>query len=172
MLTLAAALAAAEETVHHGPSAVDSAGFFLDFAWLVPLLPALSFVGILLFGKRLPRKGSELGLARGRRVVRSVSRRGDHLDRPTATPPTRGSQPCTAPWAGCSPGGVQYDAGILVDGLSVMMLFVVTTVSLLVHVYSTDYVAGDARYTHFFAFLRPVHRGHAVLRPSATTSCR
>ena len=34
-----------------------------------------------------------------------------------------------------------------------MMLFVVTLVSLLVHVYSTDYVAGDRRYTHFFAFL-------------------
>ena len=50
-------------------------------------------------------------------------------------------------------GGVQYDAGILVDGPSVMMLFVVTAVSLLVHIYSTDYVAGDSRYTHFFAFL-------------------
>ena len=43
--------------------------------------------------------------------------------------------------------------GTLVDGLSVMMLFVVTTISLLVHIYSTDYVDGDVRYTHFFAFL-------------------
>jgi NADH-quinone oxidoreductase subunit L len=34
-----------------------------------------------------------------------------------------------------------------------MMLIVVTLVSLLVHIYSTDYVAGDRRYTHFFAFL-------------------
>ena len=41
----------------------------------------------------------------------------------------------------------------MVDGLSVMMLFVVTFISLLVHVYSTDYVGGDRRYTHFFAFL-------------------
>ncbi len=31
-------------------------------AWLIPLLPALSFVAILLFGKRLPRKGAELGV--------------------------------------------------------------------------------------------------------------
>jgi NADH-quinone oxidoreductase subunit L len=29
----------------------------------------------------------------------------------------------------------------------------VTLVSLLIHVYSTDYVAGDRRYTHFFAFM-------------------
>ena len=34
-----------------------------------------------------------------------------------------------------------------------MMLFVVTLISLLVHVYSTDYVGGDRRYTHYFAFL-------------------
>ena len=34
-----------------------------------------------------------------------------------------------------------------------MMLFVVTVISLLVHVYSTDYVSGDRRYTHYFAFL-------------------
>src|SRR5690606_2948131 len=30
---------------------------------------------------------------------------------------------------------------------------VVTVISLLVHIYSTDYVHGDRRYTHFFAFL-------------------
>ena len=34
-----------------------------------------------------------------------------------------------------------------------MMLFVVTVISLLVHIYSTDYVSGDRRYTHYFAFL-------------------
>src|ERR1044072_8655563 len=34
-----------------------------------------------------------------------------------------------------------------------MMLLVVTLISLLVHIYSTDYVGGDRRYTHYFAFL-------------------
>ncbi len=50
-------------------------------------------------------------------------------------------------------GGVDIKVGMLLDGPAVMMLLVVTTVSLLVHVYSTDYVGGDRRYTHFFAFL-------------------
>ena len=36
--------------------------FFLDKAWLIPLIPALSFVVILLFGKRMPRHGSEVGV--------------------------------------------------------------------------------------------------------------
>ena len=48
---------------------------------------------------------------------------------------------------------VAFTVGTLVDGPAVMMLVVVTLVSLLVHVYSTEYVAGDRRYTHFFAFL-------------------
>lgn len=50
-------------------------------------------------------------------------------------------------------GGIPIDTGTLADGPSVIMLFVVTAVSLLVHIYSTDYVAGDRRYTHYFAFL-------------------
>ena len=33
------------------------------------------------------------------------------------------------------------------------MLVVVTIISLLVHIYSTEYVRGDRRYTHYFAFL-------------------
>jgi len=43
--------------------------------------------------------------------------------------------------------------GTWVDGQSVMMLFVVTFISGLVHLYSTEYVKDDRRYTHYFAFL-------------------
>ena len=43
--------------------------------------------------------------------------------------------------------------GTLVDGQAVLLLVVVTIISLLVHIFSTDYVNGDRRYTHYFAFL-------------------
>ena len=33
----------------------------LTHAWIIPLIPALSFVAILAIGKRLPRGGSEIG---------------------------------------------------------------------------------------------------------------
>ncbi len=57
-------LALATEAVPEGPSVVtDGVSWFLENAWIIPLLPALSFVGILFFGKRMPNKGSELGLA-------------------------------------------------------------------------------------------------------------
>src|SRR3954471_14593213 len=50
-------------------------------------------------------------------------------------------------------GAGKFEGGTFVDRLSVMMLLVVTIISLLVHIYSTDYVGGDRRYTHYFAFL-------------------
>ena len=157
----------------------ESGNWFLRNAWLIPLLPALSFVGILFFGKRLPRGGSELGIAAlGIALLLSVctglawmSHRDDyhgqeiHLsvvavdhDGPAADP--GGHQVHGEPSVAVTntvtwfqAGGVEFTAGTLVDGPAVMMLFMVTLVSLLIHVYSTDYVAGDRRYTHFFAFL-------------------
>ena len=35
----------------------------LHWVWLMPAIMAASFVAILAFGKRLPRKGSEIGIA-------------------------------------------------------------------------------------------------------------
>ena len=62
-------------------------------------------------------------------------------------------KPVTKTWTWWTNGTVEFQAGMLLDGMAVMMLFVVTLISLLVHVFSTDYVAGDRRYTHYFAFL-------------------
>ncbi|WP_436793702.1 NADH-quinone oxidoreductase subunit 5 family protein [Actinospongicola halichondriae] len=61
--------------------------------------------------------------------------------------------PVTQTWTWWTSGTIEFQAGMLLDGMAVMMLFVVTLISLLVHVFSTDYVAGDRRYTHYFAFL-------------------
>jgi len=50
-------------------------------------------------------------------------------------------------------GGLEINVGTYLDGQSALMLVVVTFISLLVHVFSTDYVGGDRRYTHYFGFL-------------------
>ena len=51
--------------------------------------------------------------------------------------------------------GVTLDikVGTLVDGLTAMMLVTVSLISLLVHVYSKEYLKGDIRFTHYYAFL-------------------
>ena len=45
------------------------------------------------------------------------------------------------------------DIGILLDPLSVMMLVVITTVSLMVHIYSLGYMKGERGFSRYFAFL-------------------
>ena len=37
-------------------------GWFLHNAWLFPAIPFVSFLTILLFGKRMPHKGAEVGI--------------------------------------------------------------------------------------------------------------
>jgi len=43
--------------------------------------------------------------------------------------------------------------GVLVDPISVLLMVVVTTVSFLVHLYSTGYMSGEAGYGRYFTFL-------------------
>jgi NADH-quinone oxidoreductase subunit L len=47
----------------------------------------------------------------------------------------------------------QFDAGIRVDGLVVMMFLLVTFVSLMVQIYSLGYMEGDSRFTWFYTML-------------------
>src|SRR6266700_6238642 len=138
-------------------------------AWLIPLIPAVSFVVILLVGKRLPRKGAELAVAAVGAsfvlacitAVQWIQRVDDHETRGALRGFGRALLP--AKEGGVSAvdhsvtwwqnGSVKFGVGTHIDGLAVMMLFMVTLVSFLVHVYSTRYMAGDRRYTHYFALL-------------------
>ncbi len=43
--------------------------------------------------------------------------------------------------------------GIMVDGLTIVMMTMVTFISMLVHLYSIGYMEGDKRYNRFFAYL-------------------
>ena len=48
---------------------------------------------------------------------------------------------------------LDVEFGIRLDGLSAVMIAVVTSISLLVQIYSTGYMAGDGGYARFFAFM-------------------
>jgi NADH-quinone oxidoreductase subunit L len=48
---------------------------------------------------------------------------------------------------------VSIDLGLIVDPISVMMLVVVTSVSLMVHIFSLGYMKGEARFATYYAFL-------------------
>jgi NADH-quinone oxidoreductase subunit L len=166
--------------------------FFLKYAFALPAIMALSFLVILFFGKRLPKKGAEVGIAAiGLCLLFSLAAGFQWVDRVENPPETHAEEEgephaeaeeeehaageirlAAAPLAEeegeeehhetvpvlteatwFTSGGFDFKVGTLVDGLSVMMMLVVSIISLLVHVYSTDYVGGDRRYTHYFAFL-------------------
>jgi NADH-quinone oxidoreductase subunit L len=151
--------------------------FFLDHAWLVPLIPALSFVVILLFGKRFPRQGSEVGIAavgasfalacgalvqwitrvqdadHSHGLGSAIGALGRSVGRLGAEGTLAEVEPVTHHVTWFQNGGVRLTAGIQIDGLAVVVMFMVTLVSLLVHIYSVEYMRGDRRFTHFYAAL-------------------
>jgi NADH-quinone oxidoreductase subunit L len=117
-------------------------------ALAILVLPLVSYVITFFFGKRLPRQGDFVGVSfmgvawfLAIRIFITFWKIGD--------PVYRLERAFT--WVDL--GSFRLDAGILVDGMTSVMLMVVTTVSFLVHLYSTGYMHGDRRYERFFAFL-------------------
>jgi NADH-quinone oxidoreductase subunit L len=50
-------------------------------------------------------------------------------------------------------GGLKMEVGFLIDGLSAMMMCVVTFVSLMVHLYTVGYMEEDEGYNRFFSYI-------------------
>ncbi|MGE4338820.1 MAG: NADH-quinone oxidoreductase subunit L, partial [Pigmentiphaga sp.] len=50
-------------------------------------------------------------------------------------------------------GNIQLEIGFLIDNLSAMMMVVVTSVSLMVHIYTIGYMADDPGYQRFFSYI-------------------
>lgn len=50
-------------------------------------------------------------------------------------------------------GGASFAVGFLVDNLTAVMMLVVTFVSLMVHIYTIGYMAGDPGYRRFFSYI-------------------
>jgi NADH-quinone oxidoreductase subunit L len=120
--------------------------WFVQHAWVIVLLPFVSAALTLFLGRRTPGKGSLYGiLAIGAGLVLSlgvllqfVQHGGGRFEDSVA-------------WFQVGP--LHVEAGQLVDGLTAVMLVVVTSVSFAVHVYSVGYMHGDRRYTWFYVAL-------------------
>jgi NADH-quinone oxidoreductase subunit L len=154
----------------------ESAGWFLEHAWLIALIPGVAFPVIILFGKRMPFKGAEVGIASmGASLVLAAGTAYQWIDRVSGAEghgstlaravggmarslAEEGSerpyvQPVIKQWVWWQSGGVKLSIGQHIDGLSVMGLLLVAFISTLVQIYSVEYVRGDRRFTHFFAAL-------------------
>src|SRR4051794_4513662 len=56
-------------------------------------------------------------------------------------------------WDWIPAGNLNVDAGFFVDNLTACLLIVVTTIGMLVHIYSVGYMSHDPGYWRFFAYL-------------------
>ncbi len=120
----------------------------IEYAWLVPLLPLLSAVLTAAFGKNLPGKGSEFGVgALALAFGLSVAIAWQTFVSSPMEPFEQAFR-----WSPLG-GGYVFELGMLVDGLTAMMFLLVTLVSLMVHIYSREYMKGEPRFTYFFAML-------------------
>ncbi|MBM4082354.1 MAG: NADH-quinone oxidoreductase subunit L, partial [Planctomycetes bacterium] len=118
----------------------------MEYAWLIPLLPLLAFPTIIFLGKRLPGKGSSVSiLAIVLSFILSCFILGGMMKAPETV------HRANIGWLSLGP--LEFRMGILVDGLTAVMLFVVTLVSMLVQIYSLGYMHGDPRFSRFYAYL-------------------
>ena len=131
-----------------------SSGWFLEHAFIIPIIPAVAFALIIFFGKKLPMKGSELGiLSMLASLVFAVGAALQWISRVNGATEEQFIDPVIRSWTWWNSGGFEFGIGQHIDGLSLTILVVVAFISSLVQIYSLEYLRGDRRYTHFFASL-------------------
>ncbi|WP_246944404.1 NADH-quinone oxidoreductase subunit L [Bacillus pinisoli] len=116
----------------------------MEMAWLIPLFPLASFLTLLLIGKRMKEGSAYVGmLFTFLSLVLSVVVLLNRLTSPNVK----------AEFTWLSIGDLQLTAGFEVNQLNALMLFIVSLVSFLVHMYSKGYMHSDERFHVFFAYL-------------------
>jgi NADH-quinone oxidoreductase subunit L len=112
----------------------------------VPLAPLAGAVLAGFFGKQIGRAGAHWGTILGVFVafVLSAMTLMDVLD---------GARFNQTIYEWMNVGGLKMEVGFLVDGLTAMMMCVVTFVSLMVHIYTIGYMEEDPGYQRFFAYI-------------------
>jgi NADH-quinone oxidoreductase subunit L len=117
----------------------------ITYAWVIALLPVLAAAMTLFFGRRTPGQGAVYGIA--------ALAAGWVLSLAVLWHFVTGGGPVENSMEWFTIGPLHLEVGQFVDGLTAVMLVVVTSVSLAVHVYSLGYMHGDVRFTWFYVVL-------------------
>ena len=110
------------------------------------IFPMLSFIVLLFFGKKLKEISSYIGLFLiGLMLLNSISLLYKFISSSIIN--------LKESFLWFSAGDFSINLGYYVDSVTAIMLFVVALIAFLVHLYSTEYMKGDIRYSRYFAFL-------------------
>src|SRR5690349_14376039 len=113
----------------------------------VPLAPLVGAVVAGLFGKQVGRRGAHTLTILGvfiAFVISAMTLKSVAVD---------GARFKATIYEWMNVGGLKMEVGFLVDGLTAMMMCVVTFVSLMVHVYTIGYMEEDPGYQRFFSYI-------------------
>jgi NADH-quinone oxidoreductase subunit L len=140
--------------------------FFLSHIWLIPLLPAFGAATMFFFGRKL-QKSTVNAVCVGMVVIAFLLACGavwQYSDYSRHNP-GKPYENILYTWLGSDTGHLTYlkhdgtpapfhaDAGFLLDPLSSIWLMFVTGVGMLIHIYSTGYMAHEGGYYRFFGYL-------------------
>ena len=128
-----------------GKATYSDGGSVAEFTWLIVVMPFLAALIITFLGKYLPLKGAEIALA----TIGFIFIFSSYLLYLNITEGVASEFFINVG----SIGTFDLEFGWVVDGLSIMMYFVVGTVATLVFIYATNYMQGEIRYTFFFTSL-------------------
>ena len=127
----------------------------MEYTILILLLPLASFLVLGLAGMKMrPAAAGAVGTAV--LAVVALLSYWTAFEYFSAGRDAAGVFPTLIPWnAVWLPigGALHIDLGILLDPISVMMLVVISTVSLMVHIYSLGYMKGERGFQRYYAFL-------------------
>lgn len=124
---------------------------------LILLLPFFSFLLLGVFGKWFSHKAAGLVGTAVLFVVAALSYYTAYEYFFQTVRTAEGVLPTLTPynfqWLPFYVQGLSFDMGIMLDPISVMMLIVISTVSLMVHIYSFGYMHGERGFQRYYAFL-------------------
>ena len=126
-----------------------------EYSFLILLLPALTFLILGLAGMKMSHKTAGLIGTCSLGLVAIISYltafQYFFTDGRTAAGIYQTIVPYNFTWLPL--GKLHFDMGILLDPISVVMLIVISTVSLMVHIYSFGYMHGEKGFQRYYAFL-------------------
>lgn len=125
----------------------------MEYTLFILLLPFLSFLFLGLCGKWLSHKVAGLvgTLSLGAVAVLSYMTAFEYFTADRVNGVFETLVPYNMTWLPL--GSLHFDMGIMLDPISVMMLIVISTVSLMVHIYSMGYMHGEKGFQRYYAFL-------------------
>ena len=121
---------------------------FINYSLFILFLPLAAFIVQIFFGKKLPRQGDWVSIVA---IITTLLLSIIMFVSMLIGYDPNFMQESEFSWLNM--GEFEIKLGFLIDNLTIIMLLVVSLISTCTHIFSTEYLKGDIRYSRYFAYL-------------------